>query len=97
MKNNLSQTPVKTGQSHNGFIRYGGRRQGVLAMGEVQERLAEMKAGELQAAERELCSLLNAHAAVLLRAAAGGLAPPMAASSIVRLADLCTVMLPVGS
>lgn len=76
---------------------YGERRQGVLAMGEVQERLAEMKAGELQAAERELCSLLNAHAAVLLRAAACGLATPVAAPSIVRLADLCAVMLPVGS
>ena len=57
-------------------------------MGEMQERLAEMKQGELQAAERELCTLLNARAAVLLAAAAAGSAARPAAQGNVRPASL---------
>ena len=64
-------------------------------MGEMQERLAEMKQGELQAAERELCTLLNAHAAVLLRGAVAGPAAWAAAQGTVRPASLTQCMLAV--
>jgi len=66
----------RPGRAAARVCRFRARAQGVLAMGEVQERLAEMKAAELQAAERELCGLLNAAAAVALRAAG---APPASA------------------